>query len=657
MTKVSRTVNAIIRMFRMRKIVLSSTVYIFICLFSIAFSQDIIPGEYIVQIQGRCEGNCRVELLISIQSSIGPSCYFADNRVIIGSLSFELIKCPADILPAGVSPSVSTSSSSSIQINSNLREELTRILHVPCEMQHKNNGATSEQIFLSEAIQDPSSSRKIIKFNMKRIRLRMRRWRRRALSRTPRPFPSSSPCYSQSPSSSPSPTVTPTSSVSPSESASKSPIVSQAPSVSASPSQEPIENPSESASARISPSPTLALSASASPSLALSASASPSLSLSASASPSIDLSASAIPSLASSASESPILASSASASPSIVTSVSQSPSASSSTSLKASVSPSPSERASLSPSPSASPSGSVFASASPTTSASASISVSPSASSSPSASASPSMSSSPVAVVPWGVDQVDGEDDSQRSCSGSNLGNGVNVLVIDTGCTPTNGGLCSSAFDSDNGGCTDIHGHGSHVAGTVGDPNYGIATKSTVSCYKSLGDSGSGTVFTVLKGIEYGMNNGVDVMNLSLGGSVSTSQNDAVVEAGAAGIYMVVSAGNDGADACTKSPASASGTNVYTVQAHAEDGSTAYFSNYGSCTDITAPGVSILSLTPSGGTTYKSGTSMAAPHVAGIAAMMKSDGRTISLSSLTAEGFSVTANDNNQIVSLGISCT
>lgn len=258
--------------------------------------------------------------------------------------------------------------------------------------------------------------------------------------------------------------------------------------------------------------------------------------------------------------------------------------------------------------------------------------------------------------VPWGVDEVDGDYDNKRSCKKSRNGNGVHVLVIDTGCKPMRGGKCGSAFTSDKGKCTDREGHGTHVAGTVGSSKYGVAPKATVSCFKSLDDEGEGSTWALLKGLRFGERRNVDVINLSLGGERVESENDAVFELSKKGIFVTVAAGNDDYDACKDSPGSSKGQRVFTVQAHDEDGFTYEWSNWGRCTDLSAPGVDIVSADVNGGSISFDGTSMAAPHVAGAIALLISDRKTVNLRSLTRNGYLIETNDDDVIKSIGFKC-
>ncbi|KAL6406033.1 hypothetical protein AUP68_10594 [Ilyonectria robusta] len=174
---------------------------------------------------------------------------------------------------------------------------------------------------------------------------------------------------------------------------------------------------------------------------------------------------------------------------------------------------------------------------------------------------------------------------------------------------------------------TDEHGHGTHVAGTVAGKTYGVAKRATVVAVKVLDQNGSGTMSGVILGLSWAVNNakarGIAkkaVVNMSLGGSFAASLNAAVKAATDAGLTVVVSAGNSNANSALYSPASA--PSAITVGAVEGTNYRAWFSNFGSLVDIFAPGVSTLSAyhLSNTGSRYLAGTSMASPHVAGLAA-------------------------------------
>ena len=239
----------------------------------------------------------------------------------------------------------------------------------------------------------------------------------------------------------------------------------------------------------------------------------------------------------------------------------------------------------------------------------------------------------PVAVArSWGLDRTDQRGlplDGQIARAGT--GAGVHVYVIDTGVYASStefAGRVISGYTaiSDGRGTTDCHGHGSHVAGTAAGSTFGLANQATIVPVRVLDCAGSGSTSGVVAGINWMINHHVAgqpaVANLSLGGVYDYATNDAVERAVADGITVVVAAGNESTDSCTKSPASA--PNAITVGATASDDSRAFYSNFGACIDIFAPGSSIISagISSTTATAQMSGTSMASPHVAGAAAIV-----------------------------------
>jgi len=174
---------------------------------------------------------------------------------------------------------------------------------------------------------------------------------------------------------------------------------------------------------------------------------------------------------------------------------------------------------------------------------------------------------------------------------------------------------------------TDMNGHGTHCAGTIGSKTYGVAKAANLFGVKVLNGQGSGTYADVISGIQFvaqSVRPGKTVMSMSLGGPKAQSVDDAIEAAITAGVVAIVAAGNESQDACDVSPAGA--PSVFTVGASDNTDTVADFSNFGKCVEIFAPGVDITSLWKgrNGATNTISGTSMATPHVAGVAALLMS---------------------------------
>ncbi|KAI0244406.1 hypothetical protein L0F63_002925 [Massospora cicadina] len=207
-------------------------------------------------------------------------------------------------------------------------------------------------------------------------------------------------------------------------------------------------------------------------------------------------------------------------------------------------------------------------------------------------------------------------------------GSGVTVYVADTGIDIDHPEFEGRArFGARFAGTNDLDedGHGTHCAGTIGSKTYGVAKNVGLVAVRVLDEFGSGTISGVVSGIDWVVGNRTtdSVISMSLGGGKSQALNDAVEAAIANGVMVVVAAGNEGTDACETSPASA--PNAITVGAIDRHDARAYFSNYGSCVDVFAPGVDILSTWKGGNTNTISGTSMATPHVAGLLAYFLSE--------------------------------
>jgi subtilisin family serine protease len=239
----------------------------------------------------------------------------------------------------------------------------------------------------------------------------------------------------------------------------------------------------------------------------------------------------------------------------------------------------------------------------------------------------------------WGIDRV---DQRNRPLSGTftytNTGSGVTAYVIDTGIRFSHsqfGGRAVTGFDAvDGGSADDCNGHGTHVAGTIGGSTYGIAKGVRLVGVRVLSCSGSGTTSGVISGVNWVTGNHQAgqpaVANMSLGGGASSALDTAVRNSIADGVTYAIAAGNSNANACNASPARVS--TAITVGATTSSDLRASFSNFGSCLDIFAPGQSITSAWSTSNTATRtiSGTSMATPHVAGVAALYLQTNRTAS---------------------------
>ena len=234
----------------------------------------------------------------------------------------------------------------------------------------------------------------------------------------------------------------------------------------------------------------------------------------------------------------------------------------------------------------------------------------------------------------WGLDRID-----QRALplSGTftytNTGSGVNSYIIDTGIRYSHvdfGGRAVKGYDAvtAEGDASDCNGHGTHVAGTVGGTTWGVAKATTLYAVRVLDCAGSGTWSGVIAGMDWVTANHVKpaVANMSLGGGANSSVDDATRRMIAAGVATAVAAGNGNQggraqDACKYSPARVE--EAMTIGATTKTDSKTSWSNYGPCVDFFAPGAGITSAwyTDDTATNTISGTSMAAPHVAGVAAL------------------------------------
>ena len=234
-------------------------------------------------------------------------------------------------------------------------------------------------------------------------------------------------------------------------------------------------------------------------------------------------------------------------------------------------------------------------------------------------------------TIPWGITNVGGPSTT------TNLGY---AWIVDTGINLTHSDLnvystrCTTFVrtGNDSKSAEDLNGHGSHVAGIIGAKNnnigsVGVVPNARLVAVKVLNSAGSGAISDIVAGLNYvyKYSRTGDVVNLSLGGSPSASLDNAVSQFGNRNsrgdtiVYITIAAGNSADNAANYSPSRVNGKGIYTISAYDVNNKFAYFSNYGNPPiDYSAPGVSIYSTYKNGGYATLSGTSMAAPHVAGI---------------------------------------
>ena len=243
---------------------------------------------------------------------------------------------------------------------------------------------------------------------------------------------------------------------------------------------------------------------------------------------------------------------------------------------------------------------------------------------------------------PWGLDRIDARSGLSRTYTYNATGAGVTAYVIDTGITPKHPDYADRAsigYDALGGNGIDCHGHGTHVAGTIGGLAWGVAKGVQLRGVRVLGCNGSGSTSGIIRALDWvraeaGNGRRNAVANMSLGGGFSSSLNTATANLANSGVFVAVAAGNENTNACNRSPASTAA--AFTTAASDRSDRRASFSNYGSCVDAYAPGVSIKSAWLGTGTRTISGTSMASPHVAGVGALYKSVNGNVSSSSVSS---------------------
>jgi subtilisin family serine protease len=240
----------------------------------------------------------------------------------------------------------------------------------------------------------------------------------------------------------------------------------------------------------------------------------------------------------------------------------------------------------------------------------------------------------------WGLDRID-----QRYLPLNGAYNytataaNVNAYLIDTGISishPEFGGRATVAYDAIGGNGIDCNGQATYVAGVVGSTTYGVAKSVKLRGVRVLDCNGSGSYAGVIAGVDWVRANATKpaVAVMTLGGGVNITLDTVVNNLANSGVFVVVSAGSNNADACNYSPGRAA--SAYTVTASDKTDTRASFANYGSCVDNYAPGVNITTTTRTNTINMISGSSMAAAHAAGVAALYLSTDPTASTATVTS---------------------
>jgi subtilisin family serine protease len=225
----------------------------------------------------------------------------------------------------------------------------------------------------------------------------------------------------------------------------------------------------------------------------------------------------------------------------------------------------------------------------------------------------------------WGIDRIDQRNlPLSNSFTYTRTGSGVHAYIIDSGVDPSHpnfGGRASFDFNGIDSNNTDCNGHGTHVAGTIGSTSYGVAKNVRLHGVKWLNCSGGGTASSAIAAVDWVTRNAVKpaVANASWNFSPNTTLENSLRAMINSGVFLAASAGNTGANSCDRLPRKIS-TALVTAASTRTDARASY-SSTGSCVDIYAPGSAIVSTLPGNTTGSYNGTSMATPHVAGVAAL------------------------------------
>ncbi|MFB6726711.1 S8 family peptidase [Kribbella sp. NPDC056345] len=225
----------------------------------------------------------------------------------------------------------------------------------------------------------------------------------------------------------------------------------------------------------------------------------------------------------------------------------------------------------------------------------------------------------------WGIDRIDQRNlPLSNSFTYTRTGQGVHAYIIDSGITPSHpnfGGRATFDFNGIDSNNTDCNGHGTHVAGTIGSTSYGVAKTVRLHGVKWLNCSGGGTASSAIAAVDWVTRNAVKpaVANASWNFSANTTLENSLRAMINSGVFLAASAGNTGGNSCDRLPRKIE-TALVVASSERTDARSS-FSSTGACVDIYAPGGSIVSTLRTGGSGSMSGTSMASPHVAGVAAL------------------------------------